>query len=365
MKVYSSASHGQWLRGAQFQQTAAPSQGTGELQVALDGGRRCKTEQAVTARALLKCSWASHPPTRKERVERSLWLLQGWGQETAKQSDPAALKEITRPFKPTEILNIVYALKDSKIKFSSWGLGSVSSKTKSVKFLMRYFTLLCTCSSHIQRETTSPSPNLPEEQRVRAGSRAPSTSSPWGSTHSLTLHFTSQKSANPWRSLVFWWNSSVPRHWHHSTNIQAEGIPKGCRSFGWVCQGSGFFGFMHFCWMLLQLPPPAVSHLSKSRILRHIPDGQSYSREVSDSRIRSLQCDVLSSQTGQQWCVTQVYPFGVQIQRKNPHGGAVPETRTGTGQAEEQQEQQPPWKYQPFPHVSPLHGGGDEDKAHL
>lgn len=248
----------------------------------------------------------------------------------------------------------------------------MSSKTKVCEaphgHLLRHFTLLCACSSHIQREATSPSPSLLEQR-----SRAQLPLNPPLREHSqpqTALH--KPKSANPWRSLVFWLCSGETRA-SQCTDIipgarykhPGRGMPKASCLFRWVCQYSGLFGLdCTFWWMLLQLSPPAMPHLSKTRILSCIPDGQSYFRKVSDSRSRvsaDPKCDPVGSQSGHQWCVTQVVVLGTQ--RKIPHGGVVPETRIGTGQTEgplgpagaiSHEEQQPPWKHQPFPNVPPL-----------
>lgn len=223
-------------------QTASPSsQGRGELQVALDDGRRSRTEHAVTARVLLKCSWASHPPSRKKRVEPA-WSPHGvydfcMGGNKRQQNNliQPAFKEISRPFKHTEILNIVCVLKDSKIKsflHEDWKVWAHKQSQPSCEdphgHLLRHFVLVCTCSSHIQKQVTSPYPSLPEQG---AHSSESGLDPEHSSLYILPLREHSQpqtalhrpKSANPWRSLVFWFCSGETRA-SQGTDIIPESV---------------------------------------------------------------------------------------------------------------------------------------------
>lgn len=280
-------------------QTASPGQGRGELQVALDDGRRYRTEHAITARALLKCSWVSHLPTRKERVEPT-WIydfcMGGNKRQQYNLIQPAS-KEMIRLFNRTEILNIDYVWK-RKVSFSRTEKCEVSPP---VKFLMGISWDISSWSAAagFQRGTTSPHPRFPKQRAHSSECRLdPEHSSLY--IHPLREHskphtaLHKPKSANPWRSLVFWFYSGDTRA-SQGTDIipergthQAEVGQRDAQGLLFIRVSLSMFRFVRVG-LLPHLQFLQDSHLSKTRILSHIHDGQSYFRKVSGSRIRCLQ----------------------------------------------------------------------------
>lgn len=180
----------------------------------------------------------------------------------------SAFKEITWPFIPTEILNVVYVLKDSKIKSflqEDWKVGAQNQSQSSCE--APHGHLLSHFISAPAAPVSKGKPSLiPQSSRAaRPGwIRAQLPLHPPLREHSqpqTALH--KPESANPWRSLVFWFCLGETRASRGTDTIpqsvvqaSGRGMPKACcRSLKGVCQRSGLFWLdCTSWWMLLQLP---------------------------------------------------------------------------------------------------------------
>lgn len=227
-------------------QTASPSQGRGELQVALDDGRRYRTEHAVTARALLKCSWVSHPPTAKERVEPtwSLWLLHGWNKRQQYNLIQPASKEMIRPFNCTEILNIDYVWKDLKTKsflLKNWEVWAQKESQSSCEaphgHLLRHFILVCSFrfpkGNHLSIPKASQAASTQQWVQTESRAQLPLHPPPQGALKASRC--TSQAKICKSMALssvlvLVGRHTSIPRHWHHSRAwyTTGRGWAEGC-----------------------------------------------------------------------------------------------------------------------------------------
>lgn len=223
------------------------------------------------------------------------------------------------------------------------------SPPKTQSLLEEMHIYIASAATHMQRENTFPYTSLPEQHT--AASPGPvlrtvlSHVLPSGSTHPQTA-LTKSKSANTWRSLVSLVCSGETQV-SQGTDIIPDSMVQTSRqrdAQGLLLIRMSLPAYLFWLNLLVEATPTISlwpphqlcnayqsNHLNKTRFLSHIPDGQNYSRKVSDPGLGPCRTWAWSHQLPKQpsaMCNTGCN-FRVQAQRRNPHGGAGSEMAPG------------------------------------